>query len=88
VKIADTKPEIGEGLKADTWTVGLAKTGNEVELNLEEINALGPEVLARKLARAREGLAKSGAHYVVDGIADILPIIDDVNARLARGERP
>jgi phosphonoacetaldehyde hydrolase len=88
VKVDDTKPGIGEGLNAGTWAIGLAKTGNEVGLNLEEINALAPELLARKLTSAREGLAKSGAHYVVDGISDILPIIDDINARLARGERP
>ena len=42
VKIDDTKPGIGEGLNAGTWTIGLAKTGNEVGLNLEEINALDP----------------------------------------------
>ena len=88
VKVGDTKPDIGEGLNAGVWTIGLAKTGNEVGLNLAEIEALDPEVLARKLAQAREGLARSGAHYVVDGIADILPVIEDINARLARGERP
>ena len=26
--------------------------------------------------------------YVVDGIADIMPCLDDVEARLAHGERP
>jgi phosphonoacetaldehyde hydrolase len=88
VKVDDTKPGIGEGLNAGAWTVGLAKTGNEVGLNLEEIRSLEPQALARKLAEARDGLAKSGAHYVVDGITDILPVIDDINARLARGERP
>lgn len=88
VKVDDTKPGIGEGLNAGTWTIGLAKTGNEVGLNLEEIQALDPQVLAQKLATARDGLAKSGAHYVVDGIIDILPVIDDIEARLARGERP
>ena len=88
VKVDDTKPGIGEGLNAGTWTIGLAKTGNEVGLNLEEIQALDPQVLAQKLATARDGLAKSGAHYVVDGITDILPVIDDIEARLARGERP
>jgi phosphonoacetaldehyde hydrolase len=88
VKVDDTKPGIGEGLNANTWTIGLAKTGNEVGLNLAEINALAPEVLRQKLAVARDGLAKSGTHYVVDGITDILPVIDDINARLARGERP
>ncbi len=88
VKVGDTKPDIAEGLNAGVWTVGLAKTGNEMGLNLEEIEALDPEELERRLARAREGLARSGAHYVVDSIADLLPIIDDINDRLARGERP
>ncbi|MGD2144855.1 MAG: phosphonoacetaldehyde hydrolase [Anaerolineae bacterium] len=88
VKVDDTKPGIAEGLNARVWTIGLAKTGNEVGLNLEEIQALEPEVLRRKLARARDSLAKSGAHYVVDGISDVLPIIDKINDRLARGERP
>ena len=88
VKVGDTKPDIGEGLNAGVWTVGLAKTGNEMGLNREEIEALDADTRERKLARAREGLARSGAHYVVDTIADLLPVIDDVDARLARGERP
>ena len=33
-------------------------------------------------------LRKAGAHYVIDSLADIEPVIDDINARLARGERP
>ncbi|MCP4517422.1 MAG: phosphonoacetaldehyde hydrolase, partial [Delftia sp.] len=88
VKVDDTKPGIAEGLNAGVWTVGLAKTGNEVGLNLAEIEALDPQTLERKLTQARDGLAKSGAHYVVDGITDLLPVISDIDARLARGERP
>lgn len=88
VKVGDTKPDIGEGLNAGVWTVGLAQTGNEMGLNREEIEALDAETRERKLAQAREGLARSGAHYVVDTIADLLPVVDDVDTRLARGERP
>jgi phosphonoacetaldehyde hydrolase len=88
VKVDDTRPGIAEGLNAGAWTVGLAKTGNELGLNLAEIEALDPQELERKLAQARDGLAKSGAHYVVDSIADLLPVINDINARLARGEKP
>jgi len=86
VKVGDTKPDIGEGLNAGVWTIGLAKTGNEVGLNLEEINALDELTLSRKLDYAREELARSGSHYVVDGIADIIPIIDDINMRLSCGD--
>ena len=88
VKVDDTKPGIAEGLNAGAWTIGLARTGNEVGLNLGEINALDAETLGRMLERAREELARSGAHYVVDGISEILPVIDEINMRLARGDRP
>jgi phosphonoacetaldehyde hydrolase len=88
VKVDDTKPGIPEGLNAGTWTIGLAKTGNEVGLNLEEVNALDPQVLARKVEAARSELARMGAHYVVDSITDVPAIVDDINLRLSRGERP
>ncbi len=88
VKVDDTKPGIAEGLNAGTWTIGLSKTGNEVGLNQEEIEALPEEEMKRKVLRAAEGLAKAGAHYVVDSIADIVPIVAEIEQRLRRGERP
>jgi phosphonoacetaldehyde hydrolase len=33
-------------------------------------------------------MQQTGAHYVVDSISDVSPFLDDINARLARGERP
>ncbi len=88
VKIDDTTPGIGEGLNAGVWTVGLSKTGNEVGLTPEEIDALPPAVRERKLARADMNLRQAGAHYVVETIADVPAVIDDVNQRLTTGERP
>ena len=88
VKVGDTLPDIAEGLNAGMWTIGLAKTGNEIGLNEEEIAALPPDQLAARLARAYTRMYQSGAHYVVEGIWDVPPLIDEINARLARGERP
>ena len=88
VKVDDTLPGIDEGLNAGMWTIGLAKTGNEIGLNQQEIDALEPEVLHAKLDRAYTRMHKTGAHYVVDGIYDVPAVLDDINARLARGERP
>jgi phosphonoacetaldehyde hydrolase len=31
---------------------------------------------------------QTGAHYVVDSIADVPPLLDQINAHLADGERP
>ncbi|MBX3188529.1 MAG: phosphonoacetaldehyde hydrolase [Labilithrix sp.] len=88
VKIGDTLPDILEGLDAGMWTVGLAKTGNEMGLNASEIARLPPSDLQRRLERAYARLYDTGAHYVVDSIADVPPLLDVIEARLASGDRP
>ena len=87
-KVDDTGPGIDEGLNAGTWTIGLAKTGNELGLSLEEIEATPPSRLEALLVKARGELARRGAHYVVDSIADVPRVVEDINRRLARGEKP
>ena len=88
VKVGDTLPDIEEGLNAGMWTVGLAKTGNELGMNEAELGKCPPELLETRLSTAYKRMKETGAHYVVDGIWDVPPILDEINARLARGERP
>lgn len=88
VKVDDTKPGISEGLNAGTWTVGVAKTGNEVGLNQQELAALSAEEVIRKVNRATDGLAKAGAHYVVESITGLSAIISEIEQRLKMGDRP
>ncbi|MSP66816.1 MAG: phosphonoacetaldehyde hydrolase [Alphaproteobacteria bacterium] len=88
VKVDDTPPGIAEGLNAGMWTVGLSLSGNEAALTLAELAALDPEARAATRARAETRLAGAGAHYVIDSVADLLPCLDLIEARLARGETP
>jgi phosphonoacetaldehyde hydrolase len=88
VKIGDTVPDIEEGLNAGMWTIGLAKSGNELGMNEQEIAALPADRLQACLERATWRLAAAGAHYVVDTIADVLPVVERIQQRLAAGERP
>ncbi|MBA3531741.1 MAG: phosphonoacetaldehyde hydrolase [Ardenticatenales bacterium] len=88
VKVDDTIPGIDEGLNAGMWTVALAKSGNELGLNEQEIAALAPEELQSRLTRAYARMNQAGAHYVIDGIWELPRILDAINERLARGERP
>lgn len=88
VKVGDTLPDIDEGLNCGMWTIGLAKTGNEMGLTKEQVDALEPDVLKRKLERAYKRMYQTGAHYVVDSIAEVSPVLDEINARMMRGERP
>ena len=88
VKIGDTLPDIDEGLNAGMWTIGLAKSGNELGMNEKEIAALPADQLPACLERAYGRMAAAGAHYVVDTIAEVLPVIDRIHERIAAGERP
>ena len=88
VKVDDTLPGIDEGLNAGMWTIGLAKTGNEIGLNQEEIEALTADELQVKLEGAYRRMWQVGAHYVVDGIWDVPIVLDLIDERLSRGERP
>ena len=62
--------------------------GNYVGLNEEEIASLNDDDLERKLKRSYDILANAGAHYVIDSISDLPPVIEDINRRLASGEKP
>ena len=88
VKIDDTIPGVEEGLNAGMWTIGLAMSGNEIGLPLKELEALDHAERQRRSQRAYARMYQGGAHYVVDSIADILPCLDDIQERLARGDRP
>jgi phosphonoacetaldehyde hydrolase len=88
VKIGDTIPDIEEGLNAGMWTIGVAKTGNEIGLNAREIAAVPQEELAARLRTVYQRMYQAGAHYVVDGIWNCDPVLDAIEERLARGELP
>jgi phosphonoacetaldehyde hydrolase len=34
------------------------------------------------LSRAREELRAAGAHYVIDSIGELIPVLDDIDERL------
>ena len=88
VKVDDTTPGVEEGLNAGMWTVGLAMSGNEIGLPLKDVQALAAADRARRRERAYTRMYQCGAHYVIDSIADLIPCLDDIEARIARGERP
>ncbi|MBZ0162132.1 MAG: phosphonoacetaldehyde hydrolase [Notoacmeibacter sp.] len=89
VKVDDTTSGVGEALNAGCWGVGVVRYSNYMDVDTPEQGAaLSRDELARRMARTRDILEKAGAHYVIDSLADIEPVIEDINRRLARGERP
>jgi phosphonoacetaldehyde hydrolase len=89
VKVDDTVSGIGEALEAGCWGVGIARYSNYMNVNsFDEAKSLPDEEMQRRLALTREILRKAGAHYVIDEFTQLPEVIDDVNERLARGEKP
>ncbi len=89
VKVDDTASGVGEALEAGCWGVGLSRYSNYMNIDtLEQAAAMEAEETGRRMAHAADILRKSGAHYVIESIATLPQVIDDINRRLARGERP
>jgi phosphonoacetaldehyde hydrolase len=88
VKVGDTLADIEEAHAAGMWAVSVLRHGNEVGLSREALEQLSPKEIEEKLNGARARLATRGPHYVIGSTADLMPIVDEITARLVRGERP
>ena len=88
VKVGDTLPDISEGLNAGMWAVGLSLSGNELGLDEAAFKRLPPDELSARRAEISDRMFQAGAHYVVDGIWDLPPVLDEINLHLANGEQP
>jgi len=88
VKVDDTTPGIDEGNAAGTWTVGVSKSGNEVGLSVEEMERADPAEVSRLNDAARKKLLDGGALHVIDSVAELIPVIDRIDALIAAGAKP
>lgn len=68
------------------WTVGVAQSGNEMGLSLEEVMALPEVERMNRRSRAAEQLANWGAHYVIDTVADLPGVLEQIEERLLNGD--
>ncbi len=88
VKVGDTLPDVDAGLNAGVWTIGLTRTGNMLGMNEEDVAALPEADLRSQLSAAEQQYRRAGAHFVVERFSDCLPVIEEIQRKLARGERP
>lgn len=88
VKVDDAVVGIAEGLEVGAWTIGLSASGNGVGLSLDELTSLPAAERAARIAASAQALRAAGAHYVVESVADLAPVLAEIEARIARGETP
>jgi len=88
VKVDDAVVGMGEGLEAGAWTVGLSASGNGVGLDQAALASLPAAERAARIAASAKALRDAGAHYVIETIADLGPVLAEIEARITRGESP
>lgn len=88
VKVDDTVPGLLEGRHAGCWTVGVMASGNEVGLSLAEWLALDARQREARLERARAVLEQAAPDYLIESVADLPPVIEAIDRRLAAGDTP
>jgi len=88
VKVGDTLSDIEEGLNAGTWAVGVSGSGNMIGLAEDEWQALAEGERRERLEAARSKFLDAGAHYVVDTLVELNPVLDQIEGRLRAGEHP
>lgn len=88
VKVGDTISDVEEGLNAGAWTVGVTQTGNMIGVTEEQWRALPQGERSVRLQQARRKFLEAGAHYVIDTLAAIHDVVDQIGTRLQAGEQP
>lgn len=88
VKIGDTESDIEEGLNAGMWTIGVTRSGNSVGLSEADWSQLDAGEQKKRLDCAEQELRSAGAHYTAETVAHALPLLDEIERRIANGEHP
>jgi len=78
IKVDDTEPGIGEGLSAGCLTVGLSLSGNYAGKMPEEIAQMDEEEIGIIRQQATRKLTDAGAHYVIDTVAKLPALIEQL----------
>ncbi len=88
VKVGDTLADIREGLSADMWVVACTRSGNELGVSEEETRKMNPAILNKKLREAESKFLSAGAHYVIEGVWELGPVLEKISIRVREGEKP
>lgn len=88
LKVGDTVPDILEGRNAGCWSTGVVHSSSEVACSEAEWNGLTASEQAQRSAACVKTLQTAGAHATIATIASLPELVEQINARLAQGERP
>lgn len=79
IKIGDTVNDILEGKNAHTISVGVVEGSNVIGLSAAEFDELSESQRQEYCRTARKTFEDAGADFTVDTMADLIPLIDQLN---------
>jgi phosphonoacetaldehyde hydrolase len=88
VKVDDTEPGIAEAAAAGSWAVGVTLSGNGCGLTKDELAALSSGERDKIRQAVGADLRRAGAHATIDTVADLMPTLAEIGARIQAGEKP
>ena len=88
VKVGDTESDMAEGHNAGMWTIGVTRSGNAVGMAEKDWAMLDEAQQSKLLSQAEHELRLAGAHYTVETAAHLQPALQEIERRIAIGERP
>ena len=89
IKVDDTNNGLQAARNAGCWSVAVRMYSNYTNVNtMEEWIAMSQDEKNERINQADITLQNSGAHYIIDTVADLPIVVEDINDRLAHGDRP
>lgn len=87
-KVGDTVQDMREGQSAGVWTIGVLEGSSLLGLTSTEFSALNQTDLNDRLTTGRQVLLDAGAHFVIQHISNLPPLLIEINQRLQSGQKP
>ncbi|WP_075881916.1 phosphonoacetaldehyde hydrolase [Vreelandella massiliensis] len=88
VKVDDTAPGIVEGRSAGMWTVALTCSGNALGVDYATYRAMPKSERTEAHQRIAGQFSASQPHFCIKTIEQLPRVIDEINVRMANGDRP
>lgn len=88
VKVDDTGPGLEEGRNAGMWTIGVVLSGSPTGWTCDEFLKSTEQQRQDMRHKVEPALLKSGAHLVIDTIADLGSALDQIELWISEGRRP
>jgi len=79
VKVGDTIEDIREGLNAKVLTIGVIIGSSELGLSESDVNEIPEIELNEQIAAVRLKMTDAGAHYVINSMAELPDIIEQIS---------